>query len=141
MLFKEEKMKSLFLSLLVTLMVFSVFCRHTDAASVTLTWTAVGDDSTSGIAFANDMRFAQDSTALVTDWSNCQQIQGLPAPKPAGQTETLVINNFPVGQLWFYSVKSIDEAGNVGALGNITRVFVPDDIAPAAIVDLRWIQP
>lgn len=105
--------------------------------SVTLTWTATGDDNNIGIAAEYDLRWAYDSTALIMDWSGCHQITGLPSPQPAGMTEIFTVEGLPADTVLFFAIKTADEAGNWSQISNIARVRTPDVTHPAAIMDLR----
>ena len=51
--------------------------------SVTLRWTAVGDDSLSGTAAAYDLRMAGTPITLST-WSEATVVSGLPVPLASG---------------------------------------------------------
>ena len=55
--------------------------------SVTLTWTAPGDDSTTGTATSYDVRY---SLSAITDanWGAATQVSGEPAPLAAGTVQT-----------------------------------------------------
>lgn len=103
------------------------------AVQVALTWTAPGDDGTVGTAAEYDIRYSQDSTVLVA-WGAATQATGEPAPLIAGttQSDTLTVGN---GK-WYFAMRTRDEAFNWSLTSNIVSIVI-DNIAPAAIVDLR----
>lgn len=103
-------------------------------SSVTLSWTAVGDDSTSGQASLYDLRYYNnpindinfDSTVPVTD---------VPAPSAAGIVETVMVA-VPTASQQYIALKVGDETVNWSPLSNVVVTLPPDSVAPAAITDL-----
>lgn len=108
-------------------------CHSTQAAPITLEWTAPGDDGTIGIATEYDVRYAADSATLIA-WANATQLTSEPNPKVGGSAESWA-TSLPAGT-WFIAMKTRDEAFNWSALSNIVRHEI-DVTAPAAIFDLR----
>lgn len=103
-------------------------------AAITLLWTAPGDDGNVGTAASYDLRYAADSVT-VANWTNATQATGEPAPHAAGTAETFQLT-LPPGKYWF-AIRSKDEVGNQSNPSNIVSATQGDNIAPAAIVDLR----
>lgn len=104
-------------------------------------WTAPGDDWNDGTATAYVMKFSIKRSDLVTNWDNCAPacfIAPTQAPHVAGTPETLTWTaTVPLGDTIYFAIKAVDEAGNWSALSNILPEFVPDDVPPAAIADLK----
>lgn len=115
---------------------------HAQTGSITLTWTAVGDDSLTGTASRYQLRWAiaaptaTTPAALETWWQGAAQVTGLPAPLVAGTTQSMSIPGFNTGT-YYFMLRAFDEANNVSGYGNIAVKSVTDAIRPAAIVDLR----
>jgi hypothetical protein len=86
--------------------------------SVTLTWTAPGDDGNSGAASSYDIRY---STATITDanWGSAIQCNGEPVPKVAGSNETFTIPGLSPDTTYYLSMKTADEVPNWSALSNV----------------------
>lgn len=105
-------------------------------ASVNLTWTAPGDDSTVGTASQYDLRMSTDSTALVNSFTTATKIT-VPAPKPAGSKETFVVTGLLPNTTYFFALKTADEVPNWSPISNIFKYKTPDTIAPAKVTDLR----
>lgn len=105
------------------------------AASVTVFWTAPGDDGNTGTASNYDMRY---STSNITagNWSSASTATSEPAPSVAGSAESMTITGLLADTQYFIALKTSDEAGNESGLSNVVTVTTGDDIAPAAIVDL-----
>jgi flagellar hook capping protein FlgD/fibronectin type III domain protein len=101
------------------------------ADTVTLTWTAPGDDGPIGTASAYDLRV---STAPIDDanWSAAAVVSGLPAPLPAGTRQSTVVRGLTYGTTYYFAVKTADDAGNWSGLSNVLRWDWVYDTAPPA---------
>ncbi len=86
--------------------------------SVTLSWTATGDDGMSGRALSYDVRF---STAPITEPSFDLAIRapGAPAPGAPGSGETMEVSGLEPDTTYFFAVRALDEWGNTGPFGNV----------------------
>lgn len=108
------------------------------SSSITLAWTAPGDDNVQGRASAYDLRFA---TLLITpqNWDQATSLLGMPAPAIAGNQESVtVIGLWPQAQ-YYFAIKTADEVPNWSELSNVvssTTLVPPDVTPPSAIVDL-----
>lgn len=115
--------------------------NFTDSTLV-LTWTAPGDDDTSGTAKQYDIRF---DFAMLTDstWDSAIQPFSLPIPQAAGTPETLLVFGLAADTTYYFGIKTADEVPNWSGISNIatgrtdTGLTIPDFIPPAAITDLR----
>lgn len=98
------------------------------SVTVTLLWTAPGDDATTGLVAGYDVRW---STAPITDqnFHLASRMARPPAPRVAGSGQVAVITGLAEGRSYYFAVKSYDEAGNVSAISNVS-VFT------AALVDV-----
>ena len=85
------------------------------ASSITLTWTAVGDDSLSGTADRYDIRYTADSLAT---WEDMAAVTAPPAPKPAGETESFVVTGLEPLTTYHFQMKVADEVPNWSGLSN-----------------------
>jgi hypothetical protein len=104
--------------------------------SITLTWTAPGDDTTSGTATTYDIRY---STSPITagNWASATQLTGEPSPKAAGGSETLTITGLAMSTTYYFAIKTADEVPNWSGLSNIISKATTGDItAPSAVQDL-----
>ncbi|MDP3964247.1 MAG: fibronectin type III domain-containing protein [bacterium] len=91
-----------------------------DSNSVTLTWTAPGDDGQIGQATQYDIRYST-SPISESNWSGAQQITNEPSPKLAGLQETFVVSNLVPKTRYYFALKATDESGNVSSLSNIAN--------------------
>ncbi|MEX2118184.1 MAG: S8 family serine peptidase [Pirellulales bacterium] len=85
--------------------------------SVTLTWTATGDDGAEGTAASYDVRY---STAPITDanWESATRAPGAPKPKAAGTTETFAVSGLNPNQTYYFAIRALDNVGNASPLSN-----------------------
>lgn len=84
--------------------------------SVSLEWTAVGDDSLTGTASSYDVRYSTDSSIGWTSWTAAT---GEPTPKAVGLSESFIVTGLAGNTLYYFSLKASDEAGNISAVSNI----------------------
>ncbi|NIS17587.1 MAG: hypothetical protein GWN00_33520 [Aliifodinibius sp.] len=106
-----------------------------DLTSVTLNWTAPGDDGNVGQAAQYDVRY---STGPITNqnWNSAIQADGEPAPAPAGDPETFTISGLESNTTYYFAIKTADEAGNWSGLSNVAMVTTNDNVPPGDITDL-----
>ena len=88
-----------------------------DANSFELTWTAPGDDYNSGTATRYEIRYYFARTIDETSWEHATPVSDPPAPKPAGEIESLIISELPPGNYTF-AIKAVDELDNWSGLSN-----------------------
>ena len=113
-----------------------------DANQLTLTWTATGDDATTGMATAYSLRY---STSPITDdatFAAATLLVGLAAPKPAGAAEWFTVTGLVGGTTYWFAIKVSDEMPSWSALSNVLPVTTlpPDVTAPATITDLAIVD-
>jgi len=85
--------------------------------SITLTWTAPGDDGNNGTASQYDIRY---STSEITEenWNSATQCTGVPAPKPAGSSETFTVTGLSPNTTYYFALKTADEVPNWSPISN-----------------------
>jgi hypothetical protein len=107
------------------------------ASSVTLQWTAPGDDSLSGTAAAYDIAYSTDSSLLVNNFASANHLANPPTPEIAGTTQAVFVTGLEEGLKYYFALKAVDEAGNWSGLSNIVAVETLDITPPAAVTDLE----
>ncbi|MFN0151646.1 MAG: fibronectin type III domain-containing protein [bacterium] len=110
----------------------------TSPASLTLGWTAPGDDGTAGLASAYDLRHS-NSPITAARWDSIAQFDGEPAPRASGQAETLRIEGLAPDTTYYFALRARDDASNASSLSNIVAartVLAPTGLPPARITDL-----
>jgi len=132
-------------AVLVVLAAFAVGKAHAQTASITLDWTAPGDDGNVGTATTYEMRWrpiAPDTTSqatILTWWNLATIVTGLPNPQVAGTSQSVIVSpsgGFAPGTYYFI-MRAADEVPNVSTFSNTTFKVIVDTVAPARVTDLR----
>lgn len=94
--------------------------------SVNLSWTAPGDNGSTGTAASYDLRY---STALITlaNWASAVQATGEPTPLIAGTAQTLTVTGLNAATKYYFAIRASDEAVNQSGLSNV----ISDTMDPA----------
>jgi formylglycine-generating enzyme required for sulfatase activity len=106
-----------------------------DSTSVRLTWTAPGDDLYRGQAASYDIRYALAPIEEAT-WPSATAVEGEPDPLPAGNPQSFVVTGLSPETHYYFALKTLDEAGNVSHLSNVTEATTPRGNVPPALTDL-----
>lgn len=100
-------------------------CKITDLVagnptthSVTLTWTAPGDDCQTGQAGCYHIRYST-SPINKDNWSAAFQVKANPVPAASGSKETFVVVGLDPATFYYFGIKACDEGGNLSPLSNI----------------------
>jgi len=88
------------------------------ALSVTLEWTAPGDDDDTGTARSYNLRY---STSPITsnNFNNATPVLNVPAPSAAGTKQSFSVSGLNSGTTYYFALKTTDEFGNVSNLSNV----------------------
>ena len=87
------------------------------AASITLHWTAPGDDSLTGRATTYDLRYSMQEITS----SNFTSATRVPTNQPlmAGSRETYTVSGLLINAYYRFALRTADEAGNWSAISNV----------------------
>ena len=88
--------------------------------SVTLTWTATGDDGSRGRASLYDIRYATTPITSIT-WETAVRVLGEPGPKLSGAAETFTVTGLDPGTNYYFAFKVRDNMGNESALSDVAQ--------------------
>ena len=107
----------------------AVSVSGTTSNSVTLAWSAVGDDSLTGAAAAYDIRW---STANINEgnWGSATTVTGEPTPGAPGVSQNFVVAGLDRNVDLYFAIKVRDEANHWSALSNVPKVDRILDTAP-----------
>ena len=102
-------------------------------SSVQLSWTAPGDDGSTGTATTYDIRY---STSTITEgnWASATQVSGEPSPQVAGSSESFTVSVPSPGTTYYFAIKTSDEVPNESALSNVPS-------ATTVAAGLNWGRP
>jgi len=103
--------------------------------SVSLTWTAPGDDSITGTAAQYDLRY---STVAITssNFAAATRWTGTPTPAAAGNPQTVTVAGLLPSTTYYFAIKTADEVPNWSVLSNVisrTTLAAPDLIRPGPV--------
>ena len=87
-------------------------------SSLTISWTAPGDDRNDGTAEAYDIRYAT-TPITASNWDAVTQVSGEPSPKPAGATQSLTIADLNHNMTYYFALRTADEVPNWSGLSNV----------------------
>jgi len=106
------------------------------STSIGLTWTAPGDDGSTGTATSYDIRY---STSTITEgnWASATQVAGEPSPSVAASSESMTVTGLSGGTTYYFAIKTDDEVPNTSSISNIpSATTTTDSTAPSAVSDL-----
>jgi len=139
-------MKRLPLWLLLAAVVFIPWPVGAQVASITVRWTAPGDDGDIGAASSYDMRWSSvppdttNAVAFSVWFTSAASVPNMPAPALAGTPQSVVVapvGGFVSGQTYYFVIRSRDERDNVSLLSNVAVRALADVTPPRRIFDLR----
>ncbi len=106
-------------------------------SSISLTWTAVGDDSIYGRASRYEVKY--DTAAIDSaNWSTAITVSGVPLPSLPGVADNVTVGGLQDSTVYYFGIKALDEVGNSGQLSNVVQTITPVDMMPPdAVTDLR----
>ena len=104
--------------------------------SLTLAWTATGDDGAIGTASSYDIRYST-SPFDAAGFATATPIAATPNPLEAGTSETFQVGGLGFDTTYYFALKAVDEWGNSGPMSNLASgtTLGPPDIAvtPASL--------
>lgn len=96
--------------------------------SVTLQWTASGDDDNIGTAAAYVVRYATAPIDL-NNFDAAALAPGAPTPSPAGSVENITVGGLSANTQYYFALKTQDEAGNLSELSNVVSATTTADFS------------
>ena len=100
--------------------------------SVTLQWTAPGDDGTLGLATLYHMKYSI-SPINSGNWALANEVPGMPTPMTPGSKQTVVVRGLSRDTTYYFAIRAEDDAGNLALISNVvTWDWVYDTAPPAA---------
>ncbi len=85
---------------------------------VDLSWTAPGDDGSSGTANAYIVRYSTSSIDNDAEFDAATDVTGEPAPQAAGTSQSMTVSGLTGGQTYYFAIKARDESGNISGISN-----------------------
>jgi hypothetical protein len=109
--------------------------------SITLSWTAPGDDSLTGTASQYDLRY---STATITssNFGSATRWTGTPAPAAPGTRQSVMVTGLQPATTYYFAIKTADEVPNWSGISNVVSkatLAASDTIRPAQVTTVAII--
>nr|MDO8100495.1 fibronectin type III domain-containing protein [Candidatus Njordarchaeota archaeon] len=112
--------------------------------SITLTWTAPGDDGTKGNATGYIVKYSTIGCITADNWSSATTYTQPWTPARNGTAETRVVTNLTSGTKYWFAVEAYDDVSNCGGVSNspsastttegIPLIIIVGGVAVAAVV-------
>ena len=133
----SHRFRTTWLLWLVTLVVLAPRA-HAQVAetSVTLHWTAPGDDSLTGRATRYDLRWALSPINTAQAFNSATPVSSVPLPQDAGAAESATVSGLTPETTYWFALRTYDEVGNVSILSNAasaTTLASSDVLRPAPV--------
>ncbi len=103
-------------------------------STLTLAWTAPGDDAGNGRAEGYDLRYWRTDIDN-SDWDSLTHVTNVPAPKDAGATETFVVTGLEWGTTYSFKIRARDDADNWSGSSNAPYGTVYSELPMHNIID------
>ena len=88
-------------------------------SSVVLSWTAPGDDASTGTATTYDVRYSTSPIITGGDWDAASPASGEPSPQIAGSNESWTVTVPSNSTTYYFAIKTLDEVSNESAISNV----------------------
>jgi hypothetical protein len=96
--------------------------------AIQLSWTAPGDDGSSGTATSYDVRYSTTGAITEANWSFATEASGEPSPpQVADSTEDFTVTGLSQSSQYWFAMKSSDDAANTSDLSNTFATGTGDD--------------
>jgi hypothetical protein len=110
---------------------------NTTGNSISVRWTAPGDDGATGTASSYDIRYST-STITTANWGSATQATGEPLPAAAGTQQTFTLSSLNGSQTYYVAIRTTDDRGNVSVISNVVNATTLDVVPPAPIRNLSY---
>jgi hypothetical protein len=116
------------------------FSQSNPYTSLTLTWTAPGDDGNTGQVSAYQISYrttpvGPDTTGWWNGTPNSQRLILLPPLRPAGQIDSTLVTGLTQGTTYYFVIVALDEAQNASGYSNVAAGTTLSCGAPTSTVD------
>jgi len=103
--------------------------------TASIAWSAVGDDSLTGLASSYDIRYAT-TPITASNWAAAVQVANEPTPASPGTSQSYTVRGLSRQVTYYFAIRAVDDAGNMSILSNVPSATTPDTMKPASVNDL-----
>ena len=110
---------------------------------VILTYTSTGDDNNIGKPLNYIVKYFENEISN-NNWDSIYSSYSYSAKKSAGEIDTLELSLPESNKLYYFALKAIDEAGNIGPVSNLAATIsgsVEYDTTLTSVPDLKNVYP
>lgn len=120
-----------FLPLLIggVLLALAPLLANAQTDSLVVSWTSVGDDGRQGTAASYDLRLSE-TPITGANFAAAMQVSGVPAPAVSGTRQHATVRALTHGTVYYFAIRSTDDAGNLSSISNVMRWDWLIDTAP-----------
>ncbi|MHB9024121.1 MAG: fibronectin type III domain-containing protein [Armatimonadota bacterium] len=86
--------------------------------TVTMQWTAPGDDGSIGTATSYDVRYSTSPITL-DNWASATTVTGEPTPAAAGTVQSMTVTGLTSMTTYYFAIRATDDGGCVNELSNV----------------------
>ncbi len=86
--------------------------------TVTLEWTAPGDEDTVGTAAQYDIRYTTNELSW-ENWDSALPVSGEPAPSPFGSVDTMVVTDLMEDSTYYFGIITQSHAGKWSSFSGV----------------------
>ena len=110
------------------------------STSMTVYWTAPGDDEKTGTATSYDLRM---STSPITNdnFAQATAVTNVPTPTAAGNTQQVTVSNLTTGTTYYFALKATDKVAHTSAISNIAKSETEADSIASTVPTITPITP
>jgi hypothetical protein len=105
--------------------VTNLYAAANTCYSVTLYWTAPGNDGNAGTAYAYDIRYSVSPITSANRWNAANRATGVPAPLTAGSSQEFTISGLLPSTTYYFALKTVDDKTNWSSLSNCASATTP----------------
>lgn len=121
----------LLIALIALLAPVRAYAQGAGSDSLSLSWTAPGDDGTVGTVAAYEVRRSLVPITL-SNFGSTTLVSNPPTPLVSGSRQRLTVSGLTRGTPYYFAVRSRDDAGNLSGLSNLLYWDWSLDAAPPA---------
>ncbi len=101
---------------------------------VNLTWTAPGDDVSTGTAAAFIIKYSTSTITTDAQFNAATTVSNPPTPAIAGSIHNITVGGLTAGTTYYFAIKTQDEVPNTSALSNVVSAQAKPNIVPVLTV-------